>query len=314
MTSKPDPQTTGRRRRHVLAGGRDSSGSISMSTRRPGGGPAIWCGQRWMKHVTGVDAGRWWSSRKHGRGERRVEELHAMPSDPQQTTEPRLLDLFCCAGGAGMGYAQAGFDVVGVDIIPRPRYPFKLVQSDVLALGQDFLRGFDVIHASPPCQGYTAMRHAPGAIGAPMLIDQVRDMLVASGKPWVIENVEEARWAMRDPILLCGTMFGLRAEGCEMRRHRLFESNVQLAAPCGCAHTDGPVVGVYGGHARVRSARHGGRTTRDVWPNGHRPVAAEAMGMSWATLAEMSEAIPPAYTKNLGEQFMTYIAERRMAA
>lgn len=227
---------------------------------------------------------------------------------------PRLLDLFCCAGGAGVGYHRAGFDVVGVDVRRQPRYPFTFVQGDALDLTADFLAGFDAIHASPPCQGYSEMRHAPGAKGAPLLIDAVRDMLVATGKPYIIENVEAAKWAMRDPITLCGTMFGLRAEGCELHRHRLFESNVRIMAPAACAHSGGPVVGVYGGHARVRSAKHGGRGTRDVWPNGHKPVAAEAMGMTWATLAEMSEAIPPAYTHALGLQLIDHLSRARLAA
>lgn len=227
---------------------------------------------------------------------------------------PRMLDLFCCAGGAGKGYHEAGFDVIGVDLHPQPRYPFGFIQADVTTLDPRFLRSFDAIHASPPCQGYTAMRHAPGAKGAPRLIGAVRDKLEATGLPWVIENVEEARSEMREPAMLCGTSFGLGAEGCELRRHRLFETNFSLLAPT-CDHTSGPVVGVYGGHARVRAARHGGRGTRDVWPNGHKPVAAEAMGMDWATLAEMSEAIPPAYTRFIGDQLMAHLRSAdRLAA
>lgn len=226
---------------------------------------------------------------------------------------PRLLDLFCCAGGAAMGYHQAGFDVVGVDIEPQPRYPFEFIQTDALSLDAGFLRSFDVIHASPPCQGYTELRSAPGTKGAPKLIEPVREMLGATGLPFVIENVEGAASELRSPIILCGSMFGLSAEGCELRRHRLFESNISLSAPV-CQHSDRPVVGVYGGHARIRSARHGGRGTRDAWPNGHKPVAAEAMGMDWATLAEMSEAIPPAYTRFIGEQLIAHLQEQRLAA
>lgn len=227
--------------------------------------------------------------------------------------KPRLLDLFCCAGGAGMGYHRAGFDVVGVDVKPQPRYPFEFVQADVLALDSAWVASFDAIHASPPCQGYTAMRHAPGAKGAPRLIAEVRAMLRESGKPYVIENVEEARWAMAHPVTLCGTMFGLSAEGHELRRHRLFESNILLRVP-DCQHADAPVIGVYGGHARRRSAKHGGRGTRDVWAGGHKGAAAEAMGMDWATLAEMSEAIPPAYTEFLGHALMAEIQAQRQAA
>lgn len=222
---------------------------------------------------------------------------------PTEQTAPvctiRLLDLFSCAGGAAMGYHRAGFTVVGVDIDPQPRYPFEFKQADALALSRDFLRSFDAIHASPPCQGYSAMRHAPGAKGAPMLIDRVRDILVASGRPWVIENVEEARWAMRDPITLCGSMFGLGADGYQLRRHRLFESNVSIAAPSECAHT-GPVIGVYGGHVRCRSAKHGGRGTVDFVGKDKPALARKAMGIEWATMGQMSEAIPPAYTEWIG--------------
>jgi len=246
---------------------------------------------------------------------------------------PRLIDLFCCAGGAAMGYHQAGFDVVGVDVAPQPRYPFRNHVGDALEVVRALLRGekvafvgrdgsvehlglsdFAAIHASPPCQGYTALRHAPGAKGSPRLIKQVRDLLDATGLPWAIENVEGAASEMVDPIVLCGTMFGLGAEGAALRRHRLFESSIRLTAPRACAHdTSKPTVGIYGGHARIRSAKHGGRLTRDAWPAGHKPVAQEAMGMDWGTLAEMSEAIPPAYTRWIGGQLREHLQLRRAA-
>lgn len=216
---------------------------------------------------------------------------------------PKLLDLFCCAGGAGHGYALAGFDVTGVDINPQPRYPYRFVQADVMALDPEWVASFDVIHASPPCQGYTALRHAPGARGAPRLIGAVREMLENTWRPYVIENVEEARSEMIDPIMLCGTSFGLGAQGHELQRHRLFESNFPLVEPP-CEHTEKPVIGVYGGHARCRSAKHGGRGTRDVWEGGHKAAASEALGIDWMTLTELSESIPPAYTKFIGSQIM----------
>ncbi len=212
-----------------------------------------------------------------------------------------------------MGYHLAGFEVVGVDLSPSRRYPFACLNADVLTLRPEFIASFDAIHASPPCQGYTALRHAPGAKGAPRLIEETRAMLVASGKPWIIENVEEARWAMREPVTLCGSMFGLGAQGHQLQRHRLFESNIALRVPA-CAHGDLPVIGVYGGHARRRSAKHGGRGTRDVWEGGHRAAMSEAMGMTWATCAEMSEAIPPAYTQFLGAQILTHLIRERLAA
>lgn len=218
-------------------------------------------------------------------------------------TRPRLLDLFCCAGGAGHGYALAGFEVVGVDIEFQPRYPYEFHEADVMALDPAWLASFDAIHASPPCQGYTALRHAPGTKGAPRLIGAVRELLEATGRPYIIENVEDARSEMRDPVMLCGTSFDLGAQGHELHRHRLFESNVTLRVPS-CEHTDKPVIGVYGGHARCRSAKHGGRGTRDVWEGGHKAAASEALGIDWMTLTEMSESIPPAYTKFLGAQLM----------
>jgi DNA (cytosine-5)-methyltransferase 1 len=211
-----------------------------------------------------------------------------------------------------MGYYQAGFDVVGVDINPQPRYPFAFIQHDALTLDMRFIRSFDVIHASPPCQGYSAMRHAPGTKGAPRLIVATADMLDRSGVEWVIENVEAAKAEMPGAIRLCGTSFGLGAHGCDLHRHRLFKSSVSLRAP-GCQHGERPVVGIYGGHARIRSARHGGRGTRDAWPAGHKPIAAEAMGMDWASLAEMSEAIPPAYTRFIGEQLIAHLSRRAAA-
>ncbi|WP_205678514.1 DNA cytosine methyltransferase [Brevundimonas vesicularis] len=223
----------------------------------------------------------------------------------------RILDLFCNAGGAGMGYRRAGFDVVGVDLEPQRNYPFAFIQHDALTLDRRFLRSFDAIHASPPCQGYTPMRHAPGAKGAPLLIEQTRAILKAVGVPWIIENVEEARWAMVDPITLCGSMFGLGAQGCQLRRHRLFESNITIRPPSPCQHDARPVIGVYGGHARRRAASAGGRGTRDVWEGGHRAAMSEAMGMTWATCAEMSEAIPPAFTEHLGRQLLAHIQSSR---
>ena len=227
----------------------------------------------------------------------------------------RLLDLFCCQGGAGVGYSRAGFEIVGIDQDRQPRYPFAFFQADITLLSVEWVRanGFDAIHASPPCQGYSAMRHAPGAVGAPLLIDQTRDILNKTGLPWIIENVEEARWAMRDPVMLCGTSFGLGTGAHELQRHRLFESNIPLVAPP-CNHSGGAVVGVYGGHARCRSARHGGRSTKDVWPGGHAGAASEALGIDWMTLGGMSESIPPIYTEFLGRQLMAHVRRQKAAA
>jgi DNA (cytosine-5)-methyltransferase 1 len=203
-----------------------------------------------------------------------------------------------------MGYYRAGFKVIGVDINPQPRYPFQFVQADALTYPLD---GATAIHASPPCQGYSEMRHAPGAKGAPLIIEQVRAKLEESGLTYVIENVDGAAWAMRDPVRLTGTMFGLGAQGCVLQRGRLFETNWPLVAPNDSGAQGRPVIGVYGGHARKRSAKAGGRGTRDVWKGGHKAVASEALGINWMTLAEMSESIPPAYTEWIGRQLINFL-------
>lgn len=205
------------------------------------------------------------------------------------------LDLFCCAGGVAKGLVDAGWYVVGVDIDPQPRYPFPFIQADVMNLS---FANFGLVWASPPCQGYSDMQHAPAAKEHSRLIDPVRNKLIRAKVPYVIENVEGAAWALRDPVTLCGSMFGLGAQGCQLQRHRLFECSFPVEQP-ECRH-EGPVIGVYGGHARKRAASAGGRGTRDVWKGGHRPAASEAMGIDWMTLAEMSQAIPPAFAEHIG--------------
>lgn len=209
------------------------------------------------------------------------------------------VDLCCKAGGVSIGLHRAGFDVIGVDIEPQPRYPFRFVQADALTFP---LSSFDFIWASPHCQGYTALRHAPGAKGKPRQIQQFKAMMPA-GALWAIENVEEAGWDMENPVRLCGSMFDLGAQGCRLQRHRLIMANFPIEQPQ-CRHDDRPVIGVYGGHARRRSASAGGRGTRDAWEGGHKAAASEAMGISWMTLGELSEAIPPAYAEYVGRAAM----------
>ena len=167
---------------------------------------------------------------------------------------PILLDLFSGAGGAGEGYRRAGFDVIGVDIDPHTYPVGRFIQADVMADLSDILRDVrpDAVHASPPCQGYSTMtgkhqsRH-------PRLIAPVREMLVDSGVPYVIENVVGARAHMLTPVMLCGSSFGLK-----VRRHRLFESNVNLhGLPCDHA-SQGRAVGVYGSPERRQYYRPDG--------------------------------------------------------
>ena len=204
----------------------------------------------------------------------------------------KLLDLFCGAGGASHGYAMAGFDVTGIDIKHGKRYPYTYIRDDVRNyLNLEYLQQFDIIHASPPCQTHSATKHLRNAQGNTTnkidMIDEVRAALIASGKPYIIENVPGA--PLIDPIMLCGSAFGLK-----VRRHRLFESNLPLQGTK-CDHkTQGKPVGIYG-------------SMRDEIPNGGHTAktmeqANEAMGIYWMLWGELVEAIPPMYTEYLGKQ------------
>lgn len=211
--------------------------------------------------------------------------------------QPVLLDLFCGGGAASWGYAAAGFKVVGVDIRPQPLYPFEFHQADALTFP---LGKFDVIHASPPCQGYSSHVSSVGAwdrtrgMNEPRLIEPVRELLQATGLPYVIENVAGARAFMRDPITLCGTMFNL-----PIARHRLFESNIALRAPehKQCRGVAKAYAEEHGWEYRDMSVtgkgRHAGTSKR--W--------AEIMGIGFPmSQHNYREAIPPAYTTWLGQQ------------
>lgn len=211
-----------------------------------------------------------------------------------------------------MGYHNAGWEIVGVDIRPQPRYPFAFIQYDALALDQRFLRTFGAIHASPPCQFATELRHAPGTKAHANLIPATRALLSASGLPFIIENVDGAREHLNDPVLLCGSMFGLGAAGHQLQRHRWFETNFPLSPPRPCRHSE-PVIGVYGGHVRCRSAKHGGRRTRDFEGHDKPALAKEAMRMPWATMNGMSEAVPPPYTGWIGAKLAMQLLERLAA-
>jgi len=212
---------------------------------------------------------------------------------------PKLLDLFCCAGGAAKGYHEAGFDVTGVDIDPQPRYPYKFIQADALTLDAGFLASFDVIHASPPCQSYSTLAFRNGnADEWPRLVEEVRKMLQATGKPYVIENVEGA--PLVNAITLCGTMF----DELRVLRHRLFESNVKLVAPI--HPKDHPLV-----FTHDKRKNHYGKLDQNtsyvqVTGGGNCSVAnaADALKINWMTKMELNEAIPPAYTRYIGLQLI----------
>lgn len=223
---------------------------------------------------------------------------------------PKLLDLFCCQGGAAMGYHRAGFDVVGVDIESQPRYPFPFYQADALALLSNLIGGgsfgtgvssrrytlddFDAIHASPPCQAYTEAQRLRGNVH-PELIQQTRSLLNNGRSPWVIENVVGA--PLMEPVLLCGAVFGMRNY-----RHRLFETNWPLSqqphpehvartAKMGRPALDGEFLHVVGNFSGVDLAR-------------------DVMGMPWASREGLREAVPPVYTEWVGQQLIAYLAER----
>ncbi len=216
---------------------------------------------------------------------------------------PLLLDLFCGAGGAAVGYHRAGFDVVGVDIAPQPNYPFEFVRMDALELAngwswRDWRYEFAAIHASPPCQRYSDLARRNGNADAwPDLVAATRQALRSTGLPYVIENVEGA--PLIDPVMLCGTMFG----GLRVIRHRLFESNLSLSQPM---HPEHPLV-----FTHDKRKAHYGKLDQDtafvqVTGGGNATVAnkADAMGIEWMTGAELNEAIPPIYAEHIGREML----------
>jgi DNA (cytosine-5)-methyltransferase 1 len=220
---------------------------------------------------------------------------------------PRLLDLYCCQGGASAGYQDAGFEVVGVDIDPQPRYPFEFHQGDALTFPLD---GFDVIHASPPCEDHSPTMQFGNIAdhGTGHLLQATIDRLTAWGGPWIVENVEGAD--MPGALTLCGTEFGLGAPDHTgrwryLRRHRRFLSNLPLMGAGGCWCRGRPVGGVYGhgpqGHNGGRGYGFGADAAR------------EAMGMPWASRDGVTEAIAPAFTHFLGEQALELIGGERAA-
>lgn len=213
-------------------------------------------------------------------------------------TKPVLLDLFCGAGGAAKGYADAGFEVIGVDAVDQPHYPYTFHQSDALTVLNDktWLLRIAAIHASPPCQRYSSMLNhgLSDRTRHPDTIAAVRHILKQTGKPYVIENVMGARQHLHSPILLCGTMFGLR-----VYRHRLFESNVLLFQPPHPKHV-------------AKTAIAGCIPTAEQFycPVGHMGDlggSQQAMGINWMkTQREVAEAIPPAFTQWIGAQLLHY--------
>lgn len=222
-------------------------------------------------------------------------------------TRPLLADLYCCAGGAALGYHRAGFEVVGIDIDHQPRYPFDFVKADVAELTPRWLQGFDAIHASPPCQHYSNLAKRNGnADDWPDLVPSTRTLLEATGRPWVIENVVGAD--LHDPVMLCGQMF----PGLRVYRHRLFESSEDLSAPVHESHRQLC-------YTRDKRKAHYGRLDEmkafvmvNGGGNSSKAAAADAMGMSpELTKHELNEAIPPAYTEYIGRQLIEAVRSNR---
>lgn len=217
----------------------------------------------------------------------------------------RLLDLFCGAGGAATGYYRAGFtEIVGVDVKPQPHYPFTFVQDDALEYLAAHGHEFDVIHASPPCQAFTKYKNLGNRRDLPSrypdLVAKVRKGLEQTLRTWVIENVEGS--PLQSHLVLCGSMFGL-----DVRRHRVFESNVMLFKPSSCDHSIWPPNRFPGGRSRERGGpRVLVRGTVEVgkW-NIPLAIQSAAMGIDWMKLTELSEAIPPAYTEFIGKQLLS---------
>ncbi len=206
----------------------------------------------------------------------------------------KLLDLFCCQGGAARGYAASGlFDVVGVDIEPQPRYPYRFIQADALEYVTKYGQAFDFIHASPPCQAYSGLTPKQNKPNHKKLIALTRDALVRTGNPFVIENVAGARHDLHSPSMLCGSMFGLRT-----RRHRYFETNFMLdTSPLECDHSIVPLL--------VTTASKASRAKRAILGIPPKSVknAPLAYGVDWMTFDGLKECIPPAYTEWIAKQW-----------
>ncbi|GAA1101767.1 SAM-dependent methyltransferase [Kitasatospora arboriphila] len=215
--------------------------------------------------------------------------LHQLPARPANGL--RVLDLFCCQGGAGTGYRLAGFDVTGIDITPQPRYPFAFHQDDALAYVAEHGTEYDLIHASPPCQRYTNAQRIQGNTH-PDLIEPLRGLLVSTGRPYIIENVPGA--PLLDPVELCGSMFGLRTY-----RHRLFETSF----PAGALHHPRHLAP----NAKMGRPVRDGENMHIVGNFSNVPLARDVMGMPWATRDGLREAIPPAYTAHIAAEFLATV-------
>jgi DNA (cytosine-5)-methyltransferase 1 len=225
----------------------------------------------------------------------------------------RALDMYCGAGGATRGLQRAGFHVTGIDLKASPRYcGNEFWHMDVLDLAVIDLWNFDFIWASPPCQAHTSLKTMHNAKQHVDLISDTRHMLAGSGRPFVIENVVGA--PLINPFRLRGTMFGLGAAGAQLLRDRIFETSFPVGSlPPDERDSDKPVIGIYGGHYRNRRrGPHGPRNPGEERRNGERGLkdftaadGREAMQIDWMTGNELSQAIPPAYSHWIAEQWLS---------
>lgn len=227
---------------------------------------------------------------------------------------PLLIDWFCCEGGAAQGYHDAGFEVIGIDHKPQPRYPFEVLVCDAFSIPERLLSAAAAHHASPICQGLTEMNNDKSR--HPNQIPATRALFQRLGRPYMIENVRRAKSHLINPVSLFGTMFGnhvVDSRGREfvLSRERCFETNWPLPAPFDPGPRGKPIANVLGGHFRVRSGefRTGKGTGRmvDLPGEDRRALAEQLMGMPWATMNGMSEAIPPSYTRYVGAQLMAHL-------
>ena len=210
-----------------------------------------------------------------------------MVSADASLPRPRLLDLFCCQGGAGKGYADAGFEVTGVDVDPQPLYPFTFHQADANTYPFD---GFDALHASPPCQDHSASLRLHGKEHETgWMLAHITKRFQSSGLPYVIENVVGA--AMNAPAMLCGTTFGLG-----LHRHRLFEASFELMSP-GCDPS---------------AVRHRGRDAQVFGHHANSKRVREEWGVEWMTRYGIAQSIPPVFAQYVGERLMRVVLERKL--
>jgi len=221
----------------------------------------------------------------------------------------RCLDLYCCGGGAGYGYHLAGLDITGVDLLPQPAYPFRFIQSDAVSYLLEHGHEYDFIHASPPCQAHSDLRNAWNAHEHEDLIPVTREALIQVGRPYMIENVEGA--PLKDPVILCGSMFDLGTGEYKLIRHRQFESSFPLPQPADlCRADERPAVGVYGGKVRNRRAIATGSQRSRVGTTLPLALGREAMGIGWLNGVKLSQAIPPAYTRWIGETWLASLPQK----